>query len=81
MITLLVHISNEESVKLDVEEMPRPTDNAIVGRNPRDKTEKEPRWLEDGVTTIIFPWWRITFIEVLPSAAEESEFPLPFRNT
>jgi len=36
--------------------------------------------LEDGVTTVIFPWWRITFIEVLPQESEEAEFPLPFRN-
>lgn len=79
MITLLVHISNEESIKLDVEELPRSTDTAVIGRNPRDKTEKEPRWLEEGVSTIIIPLWRITFVEVLPSAAEESDFPLPFR--
>ncbi len=80
MITLLVHINNSEPVKLDVEDMPSPADNAIIGKNPRERSEKEVNWIEDGVTTLIIPWWRITFVEVLPSAGDEVEFPLPFRN-
>ncbi|MDZ4767517.1 MAG: hypothetical protein SGJ24_00175 [Chloroflexota bacterium] len=80
MITLLVHINNAEPVKLDVEDIPKPTDNALIGKNPREKTDKEVNWIEEGVTTLILPWWRITFIEVLPSGTEEEEFPLPFRN-
>ena len=80
MITLLVHINNAEAIKLDVEDMPNTTDNAVIGKNPRERTEKEVTFIEEGVTTIIIPWWRITFIEVLPSAGDEVEFPLPFRN-
>ncbi len=80
MITLLVHINNAEPIKIDVDEMPNPRDFAIVGKNPRERTEKEVPWLDEGVTTIMFPWWRITFIEVLPSESEETEFPLFFRN-
>jgi hypothetical protein len=80
MITLLLHIANSEPLKVDVEDMPQPGDNVVVGKNPREKSDKEITWIEDGVTTIIFPWWRITFIEVLPGAEEAEEFPLPFRN-
>lgn len=79
MIAILVHINNADPVKLDVEELPKPTDNAIVGKNPRDKGDRELDFLEEGVTTMIFPWWRVTFIEVLPSKEDEVEFPLPFR--
>jgi hypothetical protein len=60
--------------------MPKPTDQAVIGKNPREKGDKEIAWLEDGVQTVIFPWWRVTFIEVLPSETEDTEFPLPFRN-
>lgn len=80
MITLLVHINNAEPVKIDVDELPKPTDQAVIGKNPREKGDKEIAWLEDGVQTVIFPWWRVTFIEVLPSETEDTEFPLPFRN-
>ncbi len=80
MITLLVHISNAEPVKVDVDELPKPSDQALIGKNPREKGDKEIIWLEDGVQTVVFPLWRVTFIEVLPSETEDTEFPLPFRN-
>ncbi len=80
MITLLVHINNSEPIKMDVEQMPQPTDQALVGKNPRERTDREVTWVEDGVTTIILPWWRITFVEVLPNPNDAAEFPLPFRN-
>ncbi len=80
MVTILIHIVNAEPVKLDVEDLPKPTDNAIIGRNPRERNDREVPWIEDGVDQVVFPWWRISFIEVLPTLEEEAEFPLPFRN-
>lgn len=80
MITLLLHIANQEPVKVDVEDMPQPSDTMIVGRNPRDRKDKEVTWLDEGVTTVMFPWSRINLIQVLPSAEAEAEFPMPFRN-
>lgn len=56
MITLLLHISNSEPVKVDVEELPNPTDLMVIGRNPRDRKDREVEWLDEGVTTVMFPW-------------------------
>lgn len=80
MITLLLHISNSEPVKIDVEEMPNSTDVMIVGRNPRDRKDREVEWLDEGVTTVLFPWSRITYIQVMPNPNEASEFPQLWRN-
>jgi hypothetical protein len=80
MITLQIHIANAEPIKVDVEEMPQMTDIAILGSNPRDRQERELNWVDDGVSTIIIPWSRINFIQVLPDQEAEEEFPLPFRN-
>jgi hypothetical protein len=80
MITLQVHIANGEPIKLDVEEMPSMSDIAIVGSNPRDRQEREVSWIDDGVSTVIIPWSRINYIQIMPSEDEETEFPLPFRN-
>lgn len=79
MITILIHLNNADPVKLDVDDMPKPDDYAIIGRNPRERGDREVDWLEDGVTTVIFPWWRINFVEVLPAESDDAEFPLPFR--
>lgn len=80
MITLQVHISNSEPIKLDVEEMPSLSDIAVMGSNPRDRKNKEIPWVDDGVTTVIIPWSRINYIQVLPDEDAEEEFPMPFRN-
>ncbi len=79
MITLLLHVANSEPIKVDVEEMPKPTDNAIVGKNPRERSDKELTIFDEGVNTVIFPWWRINYIQVLPSDEDEIEFEMPFR--
>lgn len=80
MITLLVHIANSEPIKMDVEELPDLSQLAIVGNNPRDRKDRELNWVDDGVSTIIMPWWRINYIQVLPDTDVSEEFPLPFRN-
>jgi hypothetical protein len=80
MPTLLVHINNTDPVKVDVDELPKPDDQILIGKNPRERGDREVSWIEDGVNTVIFPWWRVTLVEVLPAAEEAEEFPLPFRN-
>jgi hypothetical protein len=79
MISLLVHISNSEPVKIDVDELPDPKDVAIIGKNPRERSDKELTWLDEGVNTVILPWWRINYIQVLPGVEDEIEFPMPYR--
>lgn len=80
MITLILHIENSDPVKVDVEEMPKPTDIAIFGMNPRERTDKDVYWLEDGVTTVLFPWHRINYIQVLPDPSEGEDFEKLYRD-
>lgn len=79
MITLLLHVANSEPIKVDVDEMPKPSDYVIIGKNPRERSDKELTILDDGVTTVIFPWWRINYVQVLPGDEDEIEFEMPFR--
>lgn len=79
MISLLLHVSNAEPIKVDVEEMPSPQDVWIIGQNPRERTDKELTSLDEGVTTIMFPAHRINYIQVLPNPDDEIDFPMPFR--
>lgn len=80
MISLLVHIANSEPVKLDVEVMPNANDTCVIGKNPRNRADKETAGIDDGVTTVIFPMWRINYIQVLPTGEEAPEFILPYRD-
>jgi hypothetical protein len=80
MITLLLHIANAEPIKVDVDELPLPSDIMIVGRNPRDRKDREVDWLDEGVTTVMLPWSRINLIQVMPDPNAQADFPTPWRN-
>ncbi|MDQ7026047.1 MAG: hypothetical protein Q9P01_20240 [Anaerolineae bacterium] len=81
MYTLLLHIADSpEPVKAEVDELPDPSASFLVIKNPRLRSEKEIRGLEDGVTMLIYPWWRINYIQVLPSGDDELDFPLLYRD-
>lgn len=80
MITLRVHLNNSEPIKVDVDTMPGPTDTCLICKNPRDISDREIIWVDEGVRVIILPWSRINYIQVMPTAEEKEEFPLLFRN-
>jgi hypothetical protein len=66
-----VHISGDDPVVLDVEELPKPSDNYVMGMNPQRRDGKEVTYINREVDQVIFPWWRINFIQILPSDREE----------
>ncbi|RMG97324.1 MAG: hypothetical protein D6706_08745 [Chloroflexi bacterium] len=68
MITVIVHIANEDAIVCELDELPKPEDQIITVHNPRRRDGKDIHYLDEDVTTVIFPWHRINFIQVLPSA-------------
>jgi len=69
--TVLIHISNEDPVVGEIEEMPTSLDLTITVNNPRKRDGKDLHFLQPDVSKVIWPWSRINFIEVLPSDADE----------
>ena len=69
--TLLFHINNEDPIVGEVEQMPGAGDTLIVVNNPRRKDGKDIIYLESNVMAVVLPIYRISFIEVIPSAVEE----------
>lgn len=77
MHSILIHITNEEPILAEVEELPSTTDQAVYCINPRRRDGKELHYVESEVQSIILPWHRINFIEIMPSG-EEEEIISPF---
>lgn len=72
-ITIILHIASEEPILGEIEALPDKGDQVIMITNPRRRDGKDIHYLEDEVTTMIVPWHRINFIELMPSAAELEE--------
>jgi hypothetical protein len=71
-IRVLVHVLNEDAVMAEIEKLPDPQDNCLVVHNPRKRDGKPLPLLVDGVTTVIYPWTRVTYVEILDEAGSMS---------
>ena len=71
MPLVLVHIKNEDPVLAEMDELPRTDDNLIILKNPRRRDGKDIHYLDVAVQTVIYPYERINFVEILPGEEEE----------
>jgi hypothetical protein len=71
MPTVLVHLLNEDPVMGEIDSLPAATDSLITIKNPRRRDGKDLYYLEQNVTTVLWPMIRINFIEIYQSAEEE----------
>lgn len=71
MPTILIHILNEDPIMGEVSELPAPTDQTLLVRNPRRRDGKDLHYLQANVTDVIWPLGRIAFIEIIPGEEEE----------
>jgi hypothetical protein len=69
--TIVVHISNEDPILANVDELPAATDSIITLHNPRRRDGKDIHYLQNDVISVIWPINQISFIEVLPGEGEE----------
>lgn len=71
--TIILHIVGEDPVLADIDQEPQPTDAFIKVTNMRKRDGKEVPYLTAGVQAVIYPWHRITFIELMPSEEERGQ--------
>ncbi len=71
MISLIVHINNEDAVVCEMEEMPDPNSAFILLLNPRLRDGGDLHYLDEHVTSMMVPWHRINFVQILPGAETE----------
>lgn len=71
--TVVLHIMGEDPVLADLENDPQPGDNFLRVTNMRKRDGKDVPYLAAGVQSVIFPWHRITFVEIMPSEEERGQ--------
>ena len=64
-LQVIMHLHNEDPFLADIDVLPDPKDNFIRITNPRKRDGKPIATLTNGATAFLYPWTRITFIEVM----------------
>jgi hypothetical protein len=72
-ISVILHIPNADPVLGEVDELPTPTDYLIRLNNPRHIDGKEINYIQEQVSSVLWPIEKINFIEILPGEEEEEE--------
>jgi len=70
--TIILHIMGEEPVLAEIEQDPQPSDAFLRVSNMRKRDGKDVSYLASGVQSVVFPWHRIAFVELMPSEEERS---------
>ncbi|MEI7642990.1 MAG: hypothetical protein WCJ55_01660 [Chloroflexales bacterium] len=71
--TVILHLSGEDPMLADIDQDPQPSDMFIKVTNMRKRDGKPVSYLAAGVQAVIYPWHRVTFIEMMPSDEERSQ--------
>lgn len=71
MITIIVHVNSEEPVEGEVENLPDSNSTFILVNNPRLRDGKDLRYLAEEVTSMMIPWHRVNFVQIMPSGEAE----------
>ena len=72
-ITVIIHILNSEPILAEIDELPAPADNTITLRNPRHIDGKDINYIQEQVSTVIWPIENISFIEIMPGEEEDED--------
>ncbi len=75
-VEVIIHLHNEDPIVAEIEEMPDPTHQTLTFTNPRRRDGRPLHYITEGATSFIFPWNRISFIEIMEE--EEAEEVVEF---
>jgi len=71
-ISVILHVSGEEPILGEIDEMPIPSDNILIVKNPRRRDGKDLSYIAaDEISSVVWPWDKINFLEILPTEEEE----------
>jgi hypothetical protein len=72
-IKVIVHIMGEDPVLGEIDQELQPTDNFVKLSNLTRVDGKDISYLTEGVVTVLFPWHRITFLEIMAGEASSGK--------
>lgn len=69
-IQVVVHIHNEDPFVAEMPALPDPKDAFVTLTRPRKRDGKALTFITDGATSFLYPWSRISFLEIIGGDGE-----------
>ena len=70
-IQVLLHVTGEDPILGEMEELPPYNSSVVTINNPRRRDGKDLPYLQGEVVTVVWPMRMVNFIEIMPSVEEE----------
>jgi len=70
---IIIHVMGEYPIYAEVEELPKPTDQFLEFSNPKRRDGKAIAYVTMGAKSFMFPWHRLSFVEVMTTDTEREE--------
>ena len=70
---VIIHVVGEDPILAEIEELPKPTDQYIEFTNPRRRDGKPIAYVTMGAKSFMYPWHRLSFIEVMSTESERKD--------
>jgi hypothetical protein len=68
---IMIHLTNEELILGDIDQLPDPSDRFMIVHNARQPDGITLVYLQEDVTIILIPWQQIKMVQILPSTGIE----------
>ena len=70
---VIIHVAGEDPILAEVEELPKPTDQFLEFTNPRRRDGKSIAYVTQGAKAFLYPWHRLSFVEVMTTESERED--------
>jgi hypothetical protein len=70
---VIIHVIGEDPILAEVEDLPKPSDQFVEFSNPRRRDGKPIAYVTMGAKNFLFPWHRLSFVEVMSAESERED--------
>lgn len=71
-LSVIIHFIDSDTIVGEVDELPNPSDQFMIVQDPRRRDGKPIPNVNENVQTVLYPWHRIAFVQLLPIADTEN---------
>ncbi len=70
---VVIHVVGEDPILAEVEDLPNPQDQFQEFTNPRRRDGKALAYVTTGAKSFLYPWHRLSFVEIMTTETEREE--------